>query len=137
MFITCSCLFHSFFTIFYNLFMTYSGIIHNSVTICSQLFHNFFKFFHDLFMNCSGLVQDLFTWEIILHDMFTIGSQLVQDLVTTCWQFVYNLVTTRSWLFHYFFGHNIFTIFSLLVWKPPWNTLVFPSKHLWNILETH
>ena len=102
------------------IFMTWSQLIDNLLITCSCLFHNFFTIFHNLFITCpdsvhnlftiiSQLVQDLFIWALPLHDLFPIGSRLVQDLVTT----FDNLLKNWSQLFYDSF-HNFFTIFSLL-----------------------
>ena len=69
----------------------------------SQLVHNFFT-------TCSCLVWNLFIWELILHDLFTIVHNLFKtsdDLFTNFSQHVHNVFMTCSWLVH-----NLFTTFS-------------------------
>ena len=81
-------------------------------------------FFLNLFMTGSWHAHDLYIWALLLHDLFTIGSQIVYDSLTTCPWLVHNLFTTLtiiSWHVHILFQtwlrifHHFVTIVLKLV----------------------
>ena len=117
---TCSQLFHIFFTIFFtacswiiHLFhvssMTLLELVHNLfiscswlylLLNCSQLVH---WLVHDLFMTFSCLVQDLFTtFSSFFHNMLMTCSHLFFNCFTTCSE-LFHFGTTFSWVVPYFF----------------------------------
>ena len=93
-FLTCSLLFHNFFTIFpqliHDLFMTCSLLVYNFFTTYSWLGHDFFELllvkrlvpnlFIHLIMTCSQLFQDL----LMNLFMFINCSWHVYDLYISC-----------------------------------------------------
>ena len=100
---TCSQLFHIFFTIFFTACSWIIHLFHVSSMTLLELVHNLFIScsWRYLLLNCSQLVH----W--LVHDLFMTFSCLVQDLFTTFSSFFHNMFMTCSHLFFNFF-HYLF-----------------------------
>ena len=91
---TCSQLFHIFFTIFFTACSWIIHLFHVSSMTLLELVHNLFIScsWRYLLLNCSQLVH----W--LVHDLFMTFSCLVQDLFTTFSSFFHNMFMTCSHL---------------------------------------